>query len=278
MENNNELNDVLSTDECCSETCNDECLCRVIDCLCKNRQGPTGPTGPTGPAGCCGDTGATGATGPQGRTGDTGIQGPTGPRGATGPTGATGAQGVTGPTGATGPQGITGPTGATGPQGITGPTGPTGPAGTPAVPLDSYAMVHDETDSTVANQQPVLFQTTNISNKISYNPATGDFSIPEKGIYIIHWWINVRHTDKNVSCEPRALGIELHQFWPNDVLIAHSSTHNKLTSCDTGTINGNAIFEAIPGASYRFINTSGLDISLVPNDLYSAAVSITRIV
>ncbi|MCI6107533.1 MAG: complement C1q domain-containing protein [Tenericutes bacterium] len=139
-------------------------------------------------------------------------------------------------------------------------------------------MVHDETDSTVPNQQPVLFQTANISNKISYNPATGDFSIPEKGIYIIHWWINVRHTDKNVSCEPRALGIELHQFWPDDVLIAHSSTHNKLTSCDTGTINGNAIFEALPGASYRFINTSGLDISLVPNDLYSATVSITRIV
>ena len=146
------------------------------------------------------------------------------------------------------------------------------------MPLNSYAMVHDETDSTVPNQQPVLFQTANISNKISYNPATGDFSIPEKGIYIIHWWINVRHIDKNVSCEPRALGIELHQFWPDDVLIAHSSTHNKLTSCDTGTINGNAIFEALPGASYRFINTSGLDISLVPNDLYSAAVSITRIV
>lgn len=276
MENNNELNEVLSTDDCCEETCNDECLCRVIDCLCKNgRQGPTGPTGPTGPAGCCGDTGATGATGPQGRTGDAGVQGPTGPTGPTGPqgiTGPTGIPGVTGPTGATGPQGITGPTGAT------GATGPTGPAGTPAVNLDSYAMVHDETNSTVSDQQPVLFQTTNLSNKISYNPATGDFSIPEKGIYIIHWWINVRHSDKNVSCEPRALGIEFHQFWPSDVLIAHSSTHNKLTSCDTGTINGNAIFEALPGASYRFINTSGLDISLVPNDLYSAAVSITRIV
>ena len=244
--------------ECCNGN-NDDCLCRVLDCVCKKGvTGPTGPTGSTGPAGCCG---ITGATGPQGRTGDTGIQGPTGP---TGPTGATGSQGITGPTGAMGPQGV---------------TGPTGPAGEPATNLDSYAMVHDETNSTISHNQPILFQTTNISNKITYNPGTGDFTIPEEGVYIIHWWINVRHSDSELStCEPRALGIELHQFWPFDVLIAHSSTHNKLTCCDTGTISGNAIFAALPGASYRLINTSGIDISLVPNDLYSASVSITRIV
>ena len=296
MNNNDNLDEVVDTSEDCTENCNDDCLCRVIECLCKNgRQGPTGPTGPTGPAGCCGETGA---TGPQGRTGDTGIQGPTGPQGNVGPTGATGPtgpQGNIGPTGATGvtgptgPQGNVGPTGATGvtgptgpqgnigPTGATGATGPTGPAGDAAPVLDSYAMVHDETNSTVKDQQPVLFQTTNISKKISYNPGTGDFYIPEKGIYIIHWWINARHNDKTVDCEPRALGIELHQYWPTDTLIAHSSTHNKLTSCDTGTINGNAIFEATAGSSYRLINTSGLDISLVPNDLYSAAVSITKI-
>ena len=139
-------------------------------------------------------------------------------------------------------------------------------------------MVHDRSDSTVGVQQPVMFQTVNISNKISYDPNTGDFSIPEAGIYLIHWWINVRHSDKkDASCEPKALGIELHQYWPADVLIAHSSTHNRLTCCDTGTINGTAIFEALPGASYRLINTSDVDIKLVPNDLYSAAVSISKI-
>lgn len=246
--NQDNLEDIMR--DCCKERndeyCKDkkdDCLCRVLDCVCK--KGVTGPTGPTG---------ATGATGPS----------------VTGPTGATGRQGVTGPTGATGPQGITGPTGA---------TGATGPAGEDATTFNSYAMVHDETNSTVSHNQPILFQNTNISNKISYNPATGDFTIPEEGIYIIHWWINVRHTDSDHStCEPRTLGVELHQFWPSDVLIAHSSTHNKLTCCDTGTISGNAIFAALPGASYRLINTSGIDISLVPNDLYSAAVSITRIV
>lgn len=272
--NQDNLEDIMRD---CYKDKKDDCLCRVLDCVCK--KGVTGPTGPTGPTGA---TGRQGVTGPTGATGSQGITGPTGATGIQGPTGPTGPQGITGPTGATGTQGVTGPTGATGPQGITGPTGATGatgPAGEDATTFNSYAMVHDETNSTVSHNQPILFQTTNISNKISYNPATGDFTIPEEGIYIIHWWINVRHTDADHStCEPRTLGVELHQFWPSDVLIAHSSTHNKLTCCDTGTISGNAIFAALPGASYRLINTSGIDISLVPNDLYSAAVSITRIV
>lgn len=185
--------------------------------------------------------------------------------------------GPTGPQGRSGDNGLTGPTGPTGPMGPKGATGATGPQG-PGAALDSYAMVHDETNTTVPKQTPLLFQNTNISNKISYNPATGDFFIPENGIYTMHWWINVR-SKKIVEndCEPIALGIELHQVSPEDVLIAHSSTHNKLTCCDTGTISGNAIFEALPGASYRLINTSDVDFDFVPNDLYSACVSINRI-
>lgn len=196
---------------------------------------------------------------------DCGATGPTGPKGPTGPTGATGA------TGATGLQGPTGPTGATG---ATGATGPAGPGST----FDSYAMVHDETNSTVQTQNPLLFQVTNLSNKITYNNATGDFYVPEEGIYNVHWWINARNANSNENnCEPKTLGVEFHQYWPEDVLIAHSSTHNKLTCCDTGTLNGNAIFYAPGGTSYRLINTSEVDFSLVPNDNYSACVSIHRI-
>ena len=252
MNENDKIEEFLQKDECRNNP-----LCEVIKCLVdRQKQGPTGPCGCTGPTGPRGATGATGPTGPSGATG------------ATGPTGPSGATGATGPSGATG---------ATGPSGATGATGPTGPAG-PGVNLDSYAMVHDRSNSTVPTQNPILFQNTNISNKITYNPATGDFSIPEAGIYIIHWWVNVRsHKNDNFNCEEKPLGIEFHQFWPEDVLIAHSSTHNKLSCCETGTINGNAIFEALPGASYRFINTSDNDFELVPNDLYSASVSITRI-
>jgi len=153
-------------------------------------------------------------------------------------------------------------------------TGPAGPGST----FDSYAMVHDETNSTVQAQNPLLFQVTNLSNKITYNNATGDFYVPEEGIYNVHWWINARNANSNENnCEPKTLGVEFHQYWPEDVLIAHSSTHNKLTCCDTGTLNGNAIFYAPGGTSYRLINTSEVDFSLVPNDNYSACVSIHRI-
>lgn len=159
--------------------------------------------------------------------------------------------------------------GPTGPQGATGPTGPK------AESFQSYAMVHDLSNSTVPTQNPILFQNTNLSSKISYSPITGDFSIPEKGIYIIHWWVNVRNKGKD--CEDKALSIEFRKFWPNVELIAHSSTHNKVSCCQTGTINGNAIFEATAGGSYRLVNASEVDFDLVPNDLYSGCVSITRI-
>ena len=139
-------------------------------------------------------------------------------------------------------------------------------------------MVHDLSNSTVQSQTPVLFQNTNIANKIAYNPFTGEFAIPEEGIYMIHWWINARNKNKgNDDCIPKSLGVELHQVLPEDVLIAHSSTHNKVSCCDTGTLNGNAIFRATSGSTFRFINSSDTDIDLVPNDLYSAAVSINRI-
>ena len=282
---NESNNDCLDQIKGCDEYKKDDCLCRVVKCLVKDcgATGPTGPKGPTGPTGPTGATGATGATGLQGPTGPTGptgatgatgatgLQGPTGPTGATGATGATGLQGPTGPTGATGAtgatglQGPTGPTGATGATGATGVQGPTGATGATGA-------------TGLQGPTPLLFQVTNLSNKITYNNATGDFYVPEEGIYNVHWWINARNANSNENnCEPKTLGVEFHQYWPEDVLIAHSSTHNKLTCCDTGTLNGNAIFYAPGGTSYRLINTSEVDFSLVPNDNYSACVSIHRI-
>lgn len=249
---------------------NNNCLCDLVRCCVKpGATGPTGPTGATGPQGITGPTGpigATGATGVQGVTGPTGPQGPIGPTGATGATGATGPQGISiiGPTGPTGPQGITGPTG---PQGATGPTGPS---------FNEAAMVHDETELQIPTNGVIRFNSTNLSNGITYNPVTGEFSLPSDGQYLIHWWINARNNNTLTrTCAP--LGVELHEFWPNDALIAQSSTHNRLFFNETGTIVGNAIFNANAGSTYRFINSSSVDIELVPNDLYSASVTITRI-
>ena len=183
-----------------------------------------------------------------------------------------------GPTGPTGPTGPAGDCGCTGPTGPTGDTGPTGPAGESGSSFDSYAMVHDESNSVIPKNNPLTLNTTNLASKITYNPGTGDFYIPEKGIYIVHWWFNAKNHNGDIGdCEEKELSIEFHKYWPNDELIAHSSTHNKVSCCGSGTINGNAIFSAEPGTSYRFINTSSVDLQLIPNDLYSACVSITRI-
>lgn len=137
-------------------------------------------------------------------------------------------------------------------------------------------MVHDETELQVPTNGVIRFNTINLSNGITYSPATGEFTLPSDGEFIIHWWINARNNNTLTrTCAP--LGVELHQFWPNDVLIAHSSTHNRLFFNETGTINGNAIFDVTAGSTIRFVNSSSVPIELVPNDLYSAAVSITRI-
>ncbi len=139
-------------------------------------------------------------------------------------------------------------------------------------------MVHDESDTLVPSNNIIKFNNTNLATGISYDPNIGEFTVPSNGQYIIHWWVNVRNEKQSYDdCERYALGIELHQFYPFDVLIAHSSTHNRLSYLQTGTISGNAIFNATGGSTFRFINSSAIDFTLVPNDLYSAAVSITRI-
>ena len=160
-------------------------------------------------------------------------------------------------------------------EGPTGPTGPTGPAG-PS--FNAAAMVHDESNLLVASNNPLKLGITNISNGITYDKETGEFTIPEDGQYLIHWWVNVKNKkNSEFTCEKNTLGIELHQCYPEDILIAHSSTHNKLNFCETGTISGNAIFNGLANHKYRFINTSDVDFELVPNDKYSGSFTITKI-
>ncbi len=141
-------------------------------------------------------------------------------------------------------------------------------------------MVHEETNLAVPSHGVLKYNLINHSDGITYDKNTGEFTIPCDGVYAINWWVNARNRDNKAlyeNSEPVALGIELHQFWPNDLLIAHSSTHNRLNCCETGTISGNAIFNAQAGSTFRFVNSSPVDFELVPNDKYSAAVSINRI-
>lgn len=152
--------------------------------------------------------------------------------------------------------------------------GPTGPSGGSC---NAAAMVHDESNAIVPINEAVKPTITNLSNGITYDQTTCEFTVPSDGLYLINWWFNVRSKNADTECGPLALGIELHQTNPNFSLISHSSTHNKLTCCDTGTINGNALFAAYANSKFRFVNTSQTDIQLVPNDKYSASFSITRV-
>ncbi len=137
-------------------------------------------------------------------------------------------------------------------------------------------MVHDETELVVPTNNVIRFNDVNLSNGITYNAANGEFTLPTDGQYAITWWINVRNNNTLTrTCAP--LSIEFHKYWPNDVFIAHSSTHNRLFYNETGTIVGNAVFDNEAGSTYRFINTSPVGIMLVPNDLYSASISIYKI-
>ncbi len=141
-------------------------------------------------------------------------------------------------------------------------------------------MLHDESFATIPSGEPVKFNAVNLTNNITYDPNTGELTLPETGQYLITWWLNagrIHNNDNVLDNNAYSLGVELHQKYPYDMLISHSSTHNKLRCNETGTLSGNAIFNANENSTIRFINSSPVNMQLIPNDLYSAAVSITRI-
>jgi hypothetical protein len=156
--------------------------------------GATGDTGPVGPAGATGASGATGDTGPVGPAGATGASGATGDTGPVGPAGATGASGATGDTGPVGPAGATGASGATGDTGPVGPAGATGATGPTATIVGFSAMIQ------TFSLTPSTTQLTNWNvsapyyNNTSFNPVTGNFTVPTTGTYSIKATINYNTT------------------------------------------------------------------------------------
>ncbi|WP_180951128.1 BclA C-terminal domain-containing protein [Marasmitruncus massiliensis] len=82
-----------------------------------------------------------------------------------------------------------------GPQ---GPQGPQGPAGPPGPPATASALSGLQTQlvgsggTTVAVGANVIFNSivSNPSPNITYNAATGVFTITQPGTYYIDWWVN----------------------------------------------------------------------------------------
>ena len=111
------------------------------------------------------------------------------------PTGAQGEQGLQGPigpTGAQGEQGLQGPIGPTGAQGEQGLQGPIGPTGADNQLAGLQVQLQGSSGGTVAQDQNVLFDTVinAQSPQITYDPATGIFTLTEMGNYYINWWLN----------------------------------------------------------------------------------------
>ncbi len=137
-------------------------------------------------------------------------------------------------------------------------------------------MVHDEGTNTVNVGAPVLLSTTNLASGITYNPATGVFTISQPGQYMVHWWLNVQNPSTSVSAAAAPIIVTLNQVTPSALLISSSATHNSLSDNATGQVNGNAVFNATAGSTFRLVNASTISMKLIKNGQYSGSISVIR--
>ena len=231
--------------------CQSNCRCNVCCCV-----GPRGPRGPVGPMGLPGINGADGERGPRGPVGLRGPMGPQGPVGAQGATGAMGPQGPVGPVGAQGaagamgPQGPVGPVGAQGATGAMGPQGPvgaTGPAGATVQLRGINVELIGSRSESILNGDNVIFDNiiNDQSQNISYNRATGEFTINATGNYYVTWWVN---TDGAGAATSIDFDLQLN----NDIV------GSSLSPNTTGQMHGMALITVLNNPStLTLINRTG---------------------
>ena len=91
------------------------------------------------------------------------------------------------------------PPGPRGPRGKRGPRGPRGPQGIPGTAVMSgfQAQLVGLTSATIPDGGLVIFDTVlnDQSANISYNSATGEFTLSSTGNYLVMWWVNVGAVD-----------------------------------------------------------------------------------
>ena len=126
------------------------------------------------------------------------------------------------------------------------------------------ASLLDETDSTIPDGTNVLFDTLNNQGSgISYDPATGVFTITRPGDYNVAWWVS---TDGAGLANSVDIAVEVNG-------VPYSTASSPLT---TGQISGDAFvsLNMFP-ATISLVNVTGQDV-FVPDIAVQAGIVIKQ--
>lgn len=146
--------------------------------------------------------------------------------------------------------------------------------GPPGPSFNTYAMVHNTASNTISPGNAILFNITDLSNQITYAPASGSFTIPSTGQYLVNWWASI----SNDSGAPMKLVVNLRRTSPSVALISKAVSSSTIPNSSDTVVFGTALINVTSANSiYQFQNGSSGNISSVLTDGYSAVVTIARI-
>ncbi|HHT37893.1 MAG TPA: hypothetical protein GXZ95_00570 [Mollicutes bacterium] len=127
--------------------------------------------------------------------------------------------------------------------------GPPGPPGPGSALVGLQVQLTDET-AIIENDSPIIFNTlfNDVTDAVSYNPATGLFTITETGNYYIDWWVAV-------DGSPVAITIDVSLVTSNGVVATSSSP------ILSGVVTGSTLISVTEAPiTFRLVNTTGNEI------------------
>ncbi|NLM63628.1 MAG: hypothetical protein GX190_04885 [Mollicutes bacterium] len=155
--------------------------------------------------------------------------------------------------------------GIPGPPGPPGPEGPQGPTG-PGSQLEGLQAILTDSTSIIENNAPIIFNElfNDVTDAVSYDPATGLFTITENGNYYIDWWVAA-------DGSPVAVTIDISLVTSNGIVATASSP------ILSGQMTGSTIISVTNAPiTFRLVNTTGNEI-FIGNTTVKASLSIINL-